>query len=197
MHKLPELPYADTALDPVISASTLRFHHGRHHQTYVKTLNELLEKEERLAQLSLTDLIREVANDAGRGKLFNQAAQTWNHTFYWHSMRPGGGGEPTGSIKDRIDADLGGYDGFREAFTEAATSQFGSGWAWLIVADGKLAVVNSEDAHTPIEHGHTPLLTLDVWEHAYDRDYQNRRPDYVNAWLDKLVNWEFAAQNLG
>jgi Fe-Mn family superoxide dismutase len=136
MHKLPELPYADTALDPVISASTLRFHHGRHHQTYVKTLNELLEKEERLAQLSLTDLIREVANDAGRGKLFNQAAQTWNHTFYWHSMRPGGGGEPTGSIKDRIDADLGGYDGFREAFTEAATSQFGSGWAWLIVADG-------------------------------------------------------------
>ncbi len=197
MHQLPQLPYAETALDPVISGDTLRFHYGKHHQKYVNTLNDILESEERLASLSLEDLIRETVNDEGRSKLFNQAAQSWNHTFYWHSMRPNGGGNPTGTIRDRIDADLGGYEAFRKAFTEAATAQFGSGWAWLIVDDGKLAITSTADAMTPLAHGKRPLLTLDVWEHAYYLDYQNRRPDYVDAWLDKLVNWEFAAQNLG
>lgn len=197
MHELPKLPYEETALDPIISADTLRIHHGKHHQTYVKTLNKLLENDEQLASLSLQELIREVANDSDRATLFNQAAQTWNHTFYWNSMRPGGGGKPTGTLKDRIDSDFGGYAEFREAFKQAATSQFGSGWAWLIVDNGKLAVTNTANAHTPVEQGRTPLITIDVWEHAYYLDYQNRRPDYVDAWLDKLVNWDFAAQNLG
>lgn len=197
MHELPKLPYAENALDPVISADTLRFHHGKHHKTYVDTLNKLLENEDKLASLSLEDLIREIANDADRGKMFNQAAQVWNHTFYWNSMAPKGGGKPTGALKDKIDADLGGYDAFRDAFKTAATSQFGSGWAWLIVDNGKLAITNTANAHTPVEDGKTPLLTIDVWEHAYYLDYQNRRPDYVDAFLDKLVNWEFAEQNLG
>lgn len=197
MHELPKLPYAENALDPVISAETLRFHHGKHHKTYVDTLNKLLENEDKLASLSLEDLIREIANDADRGKMFNQAAQVWNHTFYWNSMAPKGGGKPTGALKDKIDADLGGYDAFRDAFKTAATSQFGSGWAWLIVDNGKLAITNTANAHTPVEDGKTPLLTIDVWEHAYYLDYQNRRPDYVDAFLDKLVNWEFAEQNLG
>ncbi|MBK81125.1 MAG: superoxide dismutase [Fe] [Gammaproteobacteria bacterium] len=197
MHELPKLPYDDTALDPVISADTLRFHHGKHHQTYVNTLNSLLEGEEKLASLSLEDLIREIANDDSRGKMFNQAAQVWNHTFYWNSMKPNGGGKPTGALKDRIDADFGGYDEFRDAFKQAATGQFGSGWAWLIVDGGKLKVTNTANAHTPVEDGKTALLTIDVWEHAYYLDYQNRRPDYVDAFLDKLVNWEFAEKNLG
>ena len=197
MHELPKLPYDDTALDPVISADTLRFHHGKHHQTYVNTPNPLLEGEEKLASLSLEDLIRETANDDSRGKMFNQAAQVWNHTFYWNSMKPNGGGKPTGALKDRIDADFGGYDEFRDAFKQAATGQFGSGWAWLIVDGGKLKVTNTANAHTPVEDGKTALLTIDVWEHAYYLDYQNRRPDYVDAFLDKLVNWEFAEKNLG
>ena len=197
MHELPKLPYDDTALDPVISADTLRFHHGKHHQTYVNTLNSLLEGEEKLASLSLEDLIREIANDDSRGKMFNQAAQVWNHTFYWNSMKPNGGGKPTGALKDRIDADFGGYDEFRDAFKQAATGQFGSGWAWLIVDGGKLKVTNTANAHTPVEDGKTALLTIDVWEHAYYLKYQNRRPDYVDAFLDKLVNWEFAEKNLG
>jgi len=197
VYELPKLPYEETALDPVISADTLRFHHGKHHKTYVDTLNKLLEGEDKLASLSLEDLIREIANDADRGKMFNQAAQVWNHTFYWHSMAPTGGGKPSGALKDKIDADLGGYDGFRDAFKTAATSQFGSGWAWLIVDNGRLAITSTANAHTPVEEGRTPLLTIDVWEHAYYLDYQNRRPDYVDAFLDKLVNWEFAEQNLG
>ncbi|NBC23697.1 MAG: superoxide dismutase [Fe] [Gammaproteobacteria bacterium] len=197
MHELPKLPYEENALDPVISADTLRFHHGKHHKAYVDTLNKLLENEDKLAALSLEDLIREIATDSDRGKMFNQAAQVWNHTFYWNSMAPKGGGKPTGALKDKIDSDLGGYDAFRDAFKTAATSQFGSGWAWLIVDNGKLAITNTANAHTPVEEGKTPLLTIDVWEHAYYLDYQNRRPDYVDAYLDKLVNWEFAEQNLG
>lgn len=197
MHELPKLPYADTDLDPVISADTLRFHHGKHHQTYVDNLNKLLEGNDSLSSLSLEKLIRETVNSADRKGVFNNAAQIWNHTFYWNSMRKGGGGEPTGALKERIDADLGGLDAFRSAFKQAATSQFGSGWAWLIVDGGKLAVTNTANAMTPLAEGKTPLVTIDVWEHAYYLDYQNRRPDYVDAWLDKLINWEFAARNLG
>ncbi len=197
MHELPKLPYAENALDPVISANTLQFHHGKHHQAYVNNLNKLLEGDDKLASLSLEELIRETANDPARKGLFNNAAQTWNHTFYWNSMRKGGGGEPTGSLKDRIQSDFGGVDEFKAALKQAAVSQFGSGWAWLIVDNGKLAVVNTANAVTPIADGKKALLTIDVWEHAYYLDYQNRRPDYVDAWLDKLVNWDFAAQNLG
>ncbi len=196
MHELPKLPYAETALDPVISADTLRFHYGKHHQAYVNNLNKLLEDSESLASLSLEELIRETVNDPARKGIFNNAAQTWNHTFYWHSMRQGGGGQPSGALKERIEADFGGVDQFRTAFKQAATSQFGSGWAWLIVDNGKLDVVNTGNAMTPVAEGKKPLLTIDVWEHAYYLDYQNRRPDYVDAWLAKLVNWEFAARNL-
>lgn len=197
MHELPPLPYADTALDPVISANTLGFHYGKHHQTYVNNLNKMLEGKDQLASLSLEALIQETAGNAEQQGLFNNAAQIWNHTFYWHSMSGSGGGAPSGKLKDRIDADFGGLDEFKDAFKQAAVSQFGSGWAWLIVEDGKLAISKTSNADTPLAEGKTALLTIDVWEHAYYLDYQNRRPDYVDAWLDKLVNWEFAARNLG
>ncbi|HEX7035446.1 MAG TPA: superoxide dismutase [Pseudomonadales bacterium] len=197
MHELPKLPYEETALDPVISANTLRFHHGKHHKAYVDNLNKLIEGNEKLQSLSLEELIRETVNDPDRRGIFNNAAQTWNHTFYWNSMRKGGGGAPTGALKDRIEKDFGSVDEMKQALKQAATTQFGSGWAWLIVDGGKLAVVNTPNAMTPIAEGKKPLITIDVWEHAYYLDYQNRRPDYVDAWLDKLVNWEFAAQNLG
>lgn len=197
MHELPPLPYADTALDPVISANTLGFHYGKHHQTYVNNLNKMLEGNDELAALSLEALIQETAGNPDRQGLFNNAAQTWNHTFYWHSMSGNGGGAPSGKLKDRIDEDFGGLDEFKEAFKQAAVTQFGSGWAWLVVEDGKLAITKTANADTPLAEGKTALLTIDVWEHAYYLDYQNRRPDYVDAWLDKLVNWEFAAQNLG
>jgi Fe-Mn family superoxide dismutase len=197
VYELPKLPYADNALDPVMSSSTLNFHHGKHHATYVNNLNNLLEGKDDLKALSLEDLIRQTYQKPEQQGLFNNAAQVWNHTFFWHSMRPGGGGEPTGKLKERIDADLGGLDEFKKAFKQAATGQFGSGWAWLVDDNGKLAVTNTPNAVNPLAQGQKALLTIDVWEHAYYLDYQNRRPDYVDAFLDKLVNWEFAASNLG
>ena len=196
MHKLPPLPYAEDALDPVISSKTMGFHYGKHHKGYVDKLNKALADEPDLKALSLEALIREVHGSADRQGLFNNAAQTWNHTFYWHSMSPNGGGAPGGTLKDRLEADLGGVDAFRRAFKTAATGQFGSGWAWLVERDGKLAVTRTANAETPLAVDEKPLLTIDVWEHAYYLDYQNRRADYVDAWLDKLVNWDFAAENL-
>lgn len=196
-HELPPLPYADNALDPVISSNTIGFHYGKHHQTYVTNLNNLLKDKSDLADLSLEDVVRRSADKADLAGVFNNAAQVWNHTFYWNSMRPGGGGQPTGAIKDRIESDLGGYDKFRDQFKAAAASQFGSGWAWLVEENGKLAIAKTPNAMTPLVGGATPLLTIDVWEHAYYLDWQNRRPDYVDAWLDKLVNWEHANQQLG
>ncbi len=192
---LPKLPYADNALEPVISARTLGFHHGKHHAAYVANVNKLIAGGP-LAGLPLTEIIRKTAGDPAQAGTFNNAAQVWNHTFYWHSMKPGGGGQPTGDLAARIKADLGGYDKFTEAFAAAAAGQFGSGWAWLVVKDGRLAVLKTPNAETPLAMGLTPLITIDVWEHAYYLDYQNRRPDYIKSWLDKLVNWEFAAQNL-
>jgi len=196
-YSLPALPYADDALAPVISAQTIGFHYGKHHQTYVDNLNKLLADTPDLADLAFEELIKATAVNPNRTPIFNNAAQTWNHTFYWQSMLPGGGGQPSGALLDRINADFGGFDQFRAAFKKAALGQFGSGWAWLVKDGDKLAVVATANADTPLVQGKTPLITIDVWEHAYYLDWQNRRGDYVDAWLDKLVNWDFAATNLG
>lgn len=194
-HTLPELPYAKDALAPHISAETLGFHHGKHHAAYVSKMNAAIEGTAK-ADLPLEDLIRAAASDGDQG-LFNNAAQTWNHTFYWNSMTPKGGGAPKGDLAERIDRDFGSLEGFRKAFADAGATQFGSGWAWLIVRDGKLEVRKTLNAETPLtEDGAVPLLTMDVWEHAYYLDFQNRRPDYIETFLDKLVNWDFAAENL-
>ncbi|KYO57639.1 superoxide dismutase [Tistrella mobilis] len=193
--ELPALPYDRTALEPHISAQTFEFHHGKHHNTYVVNLNKLVEGTD-LADASLEDIIVKSRGDAAKAGVFNNAAQVWNHTFFWNSMKPNGGGAPSGDLAKRIDADFGGLDKFKEAFKNAATTQFGSGWAWLVVKDGKLEVVKTGNAETPVGTGATPLLTIDVWEHAYYLDYQNRRPDFVQSFLDNLVNWDFAAENL-
>lgn len=193
---LPPLPYARNALAPHISEETLNFHYGKHHQAYVDNLNKLIDGKPE-ASASLEDIIKGVAGDAARAGVFNNAAQVWNHTFYWHSMKPNGGGAPTGAVAEAINKDFGGYEGFKEAFSKAGATQFGSGWAWLVAANGKLDVRKTPNAETPLtEKGVTPLLTMDVWEHAYYLDFQNRRPDYIGAFLGKLVNWDFANANL-
>ncbi|MDE1985190.1 MAG: superoxide dismutase [Alphaproteobacteria bacterium] len=193
--KLPDLPYGKDALAPHVSASTLEFHHDKHHQAYVTNTNKLIAGTE-LADKSLEELIAIAAKSPDKKALFNNAAQTWNHTFLWHSMAPNGGGKPHGAIAERITQDFKGYDSFVEAFTAAATGQFGSGWAWLVLNGSKLEVTATTNADTPLVHGKVPLLTIDVWEHAYYLDYQNRRPDYVKTFLDKLVNWDFVNANL-
>lgn len=196
-HALPSLPYDDTALQPVISSTTIGFHYGKHHAGYLENLNKMLEEAKDLAPLALEDLIKSTAVNPNRVGIFNNAAQVWNHTFYWNSMRAGGGGEPTGKLKERLDAGFGGFDKFKAAFRAAALAQFGSGWAWLIQDGDKLQVTRTANADTPLVQGKKCLLVIDVWEHAYYLDYQNRRAAYVDAWLDKAVNWEFAAKNLG
>ncbi len=192
---LPALPYAKDALQPVITANTLEFHHGKHHNAYVTNLNKLVEGSD-LAGKSLEEIIKATHGHADKAGVFNNAAQVWNHSFYWLSMKAGGGGKPTGAIAAKIDASFGSYEKFREAFVAAATTQFGSGWAWLVEEGGNLKVVKTGNAEVPFTSGATPILTIDVWEHAYYLDFQNRRPDYVNAYLDKLVNWDFASANL-
>ena len=187
---LPPLPYDKTALASHISAETLEFHHGKHHNAYVTNLNKLLDGKPE-ADKSLEEVIA-----SSEGPVFNNAAQIWNHTFYWNSMKPQGGGKPTGDLAAAIDRDFGSYDNFRKAFTEAATTQFGSGWAWLVVgADGKLAVTKTGNADLPSKHGQKALLTIDVWEHAYYIDFRNLRPKYIETFLDSLVNWDFALAN--
>lgn len=194
--ELPALPYEKNALEPHMSANTFDFHHGKHHNTYVVNLNGLLDGSD-LAGKSLEEIIMATAGDAAKAGMFNNAAQVWNHTFFWNSMKPGGGGAPSGDLAAKIDADLGGFDAFKDAFKQAGATQFGSGWAWLVVGDGgKLEVVKTPNAENPMTQGKTPLLTCDVWEHAYYLDYQNRRPDFLAAFLDNLVNWDFAAANL-
>lgn len=194
--ELPALPYEKNALEPHISAKTLEFHYGKHHNTYVTNLNNLT-KDTSLASAGLEEIIKETALEAAKAGIFNNAAQVWNHSFYWHCMKPGGGGAPKGRIADEIEKAFGSFDKFAEEFKTAALTQFGSGWAWLVVEDGALKVTKTANADTPLAHGQLPLLTVDVWEHAYYLDYQNRRPDYVRTFLDHLVNWEFAAENLG
>lgn len=196
LHILPPLPYAEDALDPVISGRTIGFHYGKHHRGYVDTLNKLIAGTE-FANLSLEKLIADTAGKPDKSAIFNNAAQTWNHTFYWRSLRPNGGGEPPSALKQRIEASFGNVDACKKNLAMAATSEFGSGWAWLVEEAGKLKVVKTGNAETPLTKGVKRLLAIDVWEHAYYLDYQNRRADYVNAVLDKLVNWGFAADNLG
>ena len=193
---LPPLPYAENALEPIITAKTMSFHYGKHHKAYVDNLNKLIAGTE-YATLSLEKIITSTAGKPEKAAIFNNAAQIWNHTFYWNSLSPKGGGEPPAALKHKIEASFGSVDAFKKEFAAAAVSQFGSGWAWLILEDGKLKVVKTANAENPLITGKKPLLTIDVWEHAYYLDYQNRRPDYVNAVLDKLINWEFALQNVG
>lgn len=189
--ELPPLPYAPDALLPHISPTTLEFHHGKHHRAYVTNLNGLIAGSE-LAEASLEQIILESSGKPGREGIFNNAAQVWNHTFYWHSMAPGGGGPPKGRIAALIESAFGGHDAFAQTFKAAAVGQFGSGWAWLTLDGAELKIVKTGNADTPIAHGQKPLITIDVWEHAYYLDHQNRRPDYVQAFLDHLINWEFA-----
>lgn len=193
---LPPLPYAKDALEPHMSAKTFDFHYGKHHQAYVTKLNELIAGTE-FEKASLEDIIAKTAGKADKAPLFNNAAQHWNHTFFWKSMKPNGGGKPSGDIAKKIDEDFGSYEAFVEAFKTAATTQFGSGWAWLVQeSSGKLAITKTGNADLPLAHGQKALLTVDVWEHAYYLDYQNKRPDFVATFLDKLANWDFANENL-
>lgn len=193
--ELPPLPYPKNALEPYTSARTLEFHHDKHHQAYVTTLNGLIEGSP-MERQSLEELIKSAYKDESKTAVFNNAAQAWNHTFFWNCMKPKGGGSPSGDIARAIERDLGGFAKFEEDFKKAAVSQFGSGWAWLVVDKGKLKITHTQNGVDPLALGQTALLTCDVWEHAYYLDYQNRRPDFAQAFLDHLVNWDFVAQNL-
>ena len=192
---LPPLPYPENALEPVISAKTLSFHHGKHHKTYVENTNKLIAGTE-LADLPLEQIVAATAGRPERVSIFNNAAQAWNHSFYWRCLKPKGGGEPPAALKQKMEEAFGSVDACKKELSAAAVAQFGSGWAWLVLEGAKLKVLKTADAETPIAHGSRPLLTIDVWEHAYYLDYQNRRVDHVNAVIDKLANWEFAAQNM-
>ncbi|MGD8561130.1 MAG: superoxide dismutase [Desulfarculaceae bacterium] len=189
--KLPDLPYPQKALEPYISARTLSFHYGKHHAGYVKKLNRGVAGTP-LAQMPLAQVIKKTLRNKA---VFNNAAQAWNHTFYWQSMKPGGGGQPGADLMAKIKSDFGSYDEFKKRFSKQASGQFGSGWAWLVFREGNLLVMRTPNAMTPLAMGIKPLLTIDVWEHAYYLDYQNRRGDYIQAWLEHLVNWDFAASN--
>ena len=188
--ELPALPYSKDALAPHISAETLEYHHGKHHQAYVTNLNKLLEGKPE-ASKSLEEII--MSSDGG---VFNNAAQVWNHTFYWNSMKPKGGGQPTGDLLAAINRDFGSFEKFKEEFSTAGATQFGSGWAWLVLQNGKLAVTKTPNADLPMKHGQKALLTMDVWEHAYYIDFRNARPKYIETFLTSLANWDFAAENL-
>ena len=194
-HGLPPLPYADNALDPVISAKTMNFHYGKHHQAYVDNLNKQVSGT-KFANMSLDKIITETAGKADYTAIFNNAAQTWNHTFYWHSLTPKGGGAPPEALKQKIETSFGSLDACKKELATAAMAQFGSGWAWLVLDGNKLEVIKTGNADVPMTTGMKPLLAIDVWEHAYYLDYQNRRLDYVKAVLDKLINWDFATENL-
>ena len=191
-HTLPPLPYAQDALAPHISAETFEYHYGKHHQAYVTNLNNLIPGTE-FESLSLEEIVKK--SSVG---IYNNAAQVWNHTFFWNCMKPNGGGAPTGKLADAINAKFGSYDAFKEAFTKSAVGNFGSGWTFLVKkADGSVDIVNMGPAGTPLTTGDTPLLTIDVWEHAYYIDYRNARPKFVETFLNSLVNWDFAAKNFG
>jgi Fe-Mn family superoxide dismutase len=192
--ELPPLPYEKNALEPHMSVETFDYHYSKHHQTYVTNLNNLV-KDTPLADQSLEQVILAVAKDDTKVGIFNNAAQVWNHTFFWNSLSPNGGGTPTGVLADAIVKTFGSIDKFKEEFKAAAVGQFGSGWAWLVVDGGALKIVKTGNAGTPLTAGQTAILTVDVWEHAYYIDYRNRRPDFVQTFLDKLVNWEFATAN--
>lgn len=193
---LPELPYAKDALAPYISANTLEFHQGKHHKTYVDNLNKLIAGTD-LEAKSLEEIIKIAVKDPAKVGIFNNAAQSWNHSFYWKCLKPQGGGAPTGAIAAKINATFGSHDKFVEELKNAGTTQFGSGWAWLVVDGNDLKITKTPNADTPLAHGQKALLTIDVWEHAYYLDYQNRRPDYLAAVIQNLINWDFVNANLG
>ena len=192
----PELPYGKDALAPYISATTLEFHHGKHHKTYVDNANKLLAGTE-LENASPEDIIRKTAGDAAKIGIFNNVAQAWNHSFYWQGIKPSGGGLPIGAIAGKINAAWGAYEKFVEELKNAGVTQFGSGWAWLVLDQGALKIVKTANADNPLTKNVKPLLTIDVWEHAYYLDYQNRRADYLTTFIDKLINWDFVNANLG
>jgi len=193
-YELPPLPYEYTALEPYISKATLEFHHDKHHAAYINNYNSAVKGTE-LDSQSLEEVIKAVAGDASKAGIFNNAAQAWNHTFYWNSLKAGGGGAPTGDLAAKIKEDFGSFEAFVEEFKKAGATQFGSGWAWLVLDNGKLKVTKTGNAENPMTTGQIPLLTMDVWEHAYYLDYQNRRPDYINDFVTKLINWDFVAEN--
>jgi len=192
---LPPLPYAEDALEPYYSARTIGFHYGKHHKTYVDNINKLIAGTE-FENKPLEEIVAASVNDPARVGWFNNSAQVWNHTFFWNCMKSGGGGRPQGSLAARIDETFGGYEKFAEQFKAAGVGRFGSGWGWLVVEAGMLKIVTTPNADTPEAHGQRALLTVDVWEHAYYLDYQNRRADFIQAFLDNLINWEFVAANL-
>jgi len=193
--ELPNLPWSSDALEPHVSAKTLSFHHGKHHNAYVTNLNKLVEGTD-LANKTLEEIMKATVNDASKKGIFNNAAQTWNHTFFWNSMNPNGGGEPSGVLKEKIVKQFGSVEKFKEEFAQKASTLFGSGWTWLVESSGKLEILQTVGAGNPLTEGKKPLLTLDVWEHAYYLDYQNARPNFIKAFLENLINWEFAANNL-
>jgi Fe-Mn family superoxide dismutase len=195
-HLLPPLPYAESALEPVITANTIGFHYRKHHQGYVDNLNKLIAGTE-YAAMSLEKVISATAGRVEAAAIFNNAAQIWNHTFYWQSMRAKGGGEPPAALQQKMEVSFGSVDACKKELATTAVSQFGSGWAWLVLESDKLKVIKTANADVPLSKDRKLLLTIDVWEHAYYLDYQNRRADYVSAVLDKLINWEFALQNVG
>jgi superoxide dismutase, Fe-Mn family len=195
--QLPKLPYPENALEPYISGEQMSFHHGKHHEAYVSTLNKLV-KDTPLASRSVEEIVRLTANDKDESKvqIFNNAAQHWNHSFFWQCMKPNGGGAPSGELAQRIDRDFGTLEKFKEMFQSAAVGTFGSGWAWLVAEKNELKIMKTSNAMDPLAAGQKALLTCDVWEHAYYLDYQNRRPDFVKVFLDRLANWDFAASHL-
>ena len=193
--ELPSLPYANDALAPYMSSETLDFHHGKHHQTYVTNLNNLV-KDTDMKDSSLEEIVLKSSKDSSMAGIFNNAGQNWNHILFWQCMKPNGGGSMPSELESRITSDLGGIDQFKEAFIQAGTTQFGSGWAWLAIDNGKLVVTKSPNASNPLVDGMKPILGCDVWEHSYYIDYRNKRPDYLKAFLDSLVNWEFVASQL-
>ncbi len=193
--ELPSLPYANDALAPYMSSETLDFHHGKHHQTYITNLNNLV-KDTDMQDSSLEEIVVKSSKDSSMAGIFNNAGQHWNHILFWQCMKPNGGGSMPSELESRITSDLGGIDQFKEAFIQAGTTQFGSGWAWLAIDNGKLVVTKSPNASNPLVDGMKPILGCDVWEHSYYIDYRNKRPDYLKAFLDSLVNWEFVASQL-
>lgn len=186
--ELPELPYADNALEPYISQKTMGFHYGKHHRAYVDNLNKLIQGTP-FEKMSLEQIVKESTGKPEHAAIFNNAAQAWNHAFFWRAMKPSGGGKPSPALLEKIERDFGSFDKFREEFKNAAVSQFGSGWAWLVEKDGKLSIFKTSNADTPVAHEMKPIFTIDVWEHAYYLDYQNRRADFVEAFLEHLVKW--------
>ena len=193
--ELPSLPYEKDALAPYMSSETLDFHHGKHHQTYVTNLNNLV-KDSDMQDASLEDIVVKSSKDSSMAGVFNNAGQHWNHILFWQCMKPNGGGAMPSELENRINSDFGSVDQFKEAFVQAGTTQFGSGWAWLAIDNGKLVVTKSANASNPLVDGMKPILGCDVWEHSYYIDYRNKRPDYLKAFLDNLVNWEFVTSQL-